>query len=327
MTPSKKELAELSLTDHFIPIPPPDRTGLNHPGQGSVVRGRTQKPGEISRLSGLCQFNFLPKRQDSRYKSVFRVKENGHSNGFSFFFSTFKSTFKSFFFLRDVMNVCRIPVVLFLTVAASGCMSSPMGDRALVDDSLPAAAASTPSTLDSEIDGEIGAVQDTRITAQDSEESEPIMPALLRFLDNHGASSQETEYLVEYVDLNEDGIDEALVLFSGEYWCGTGGCNMAVFEGTAEGYALVSNLSLVNAPVWVSSDRSSGWHDLIVAVSGGGIEPKHVALQFNGSRYPVNPSLERSVEPDLSSQTLFRSLNFKSIPTLESVSLVLHKQS
>ena len=33
------------------------------------------------------------------------------------------------------------------------------------------------------------------------------------------------------VDLNGDGIKDALVLLQGPYWCGTGGCSQLVFQG------------------------------------------------------------------------------------------------
>lgn len=227
------------------------------------------------------------------------------------------------------MNFKRIPFALLLTLTVSGCGSIAIGDRDAMNEPLPSATASESSVSEAESElassdaanpDEAKTDKTARITAQSPEELEPIMPALLRFLDNHGANPQETQYLVEYVDLNGDGLDEALVLLSGDYWCGTGGCNMAVFEGTPEGHTLVSNLSLVNAPVWVSSDRSSGWNDLIVKISGGGIETKHVALRFNGFRYPVNPSLEPAVDQAITenSQPLFRSLVFQNIPIVQS---------
>lgn len=238
------------------------------------------------------------------------------------------------------MNFERLPFVLLLAFAVSSCSLTAMGDRDTLDETLPAAAASAPSTSTSDLSpSENTTSEDVVVTDTAGEENEsntneiaslanqvseedvePVMPALLRFIDNRGANLEETEYRVEYVDLNEDGINEALVLLSGSYWCGTGGCNMAVFEGTTEGYSLSSNLSLINAPVWVSPTRSSGWNDLIVEISGGGIEAQHVALRFSGSRYPVNPSLEPAVNQEItqSSKALFRTRAVKSISMIQS---------
>jgi hypothetical protein len=43
----------------------------------------------------------------------------------------------------------------------------------------------------------------------------------------------------------------------------------------------------------VSPHRRNGWNDLIVFVSGGGIQPGYYAvLPFDGKKYPENPTIE-----------------------------------
>jgi hypothetical protein len=37
-----------------------------------------------------------------------------------------------------------------------------------------------------------------------------------------------TKYLAAFVDLNGDGVNEAIVYVIGRSWCGTGGCNMLI---------------------------------------------------------------------------------------------------
>lgn len=242
------------------------------------------------------------------------------------------------------MKLHQVPITLLLLATISGCGTVLTGDRPFENrdaspqakpesptsksqaSSEPAASDTSqaggdrlPTLVDSQADAAAIAI-DSETPSQAPGTADPLIPALLRFLDNHGADSEETEYQVEYIDLNNDGTDEALVLLSGQYWCGTGGCNLAIFEGTASGYELVSHLSLIHAPVWISSEITSGWRDLIVEVSGGGIEPRHVALKFNGSRYPINPSLEPEVDATLTrrSQALFRRGTFQKIPTVQS---------
>lgn len=80
-------------------------------------------------------------------------------------------------------------------------------------------------------------------------------------------------------------------------WCGSGGCTMLVFQGIEKGFRPVSQITLVREPVIVSETQTKGWRDIVVRVSGGGGETKNVALKFNGSTYPSNPSSEKALSP------------------------------
>jgi hypothetical protein len=89
-------------------------------------------------------------------------------------------------------------------------------------------------------------------------------------------------------DLNSDGQADAIVLLLGSSWCGSGGCNMLVFRGTQDGFTLVSASTIANEPIRVLPENTQGWKSLIVYSKGRG----HVLMQFNGTRYPLNPSLQ-----------------------------------
>jgi hypothetical protein len=93
------------------------------------------------------------------------------------------------------------------------------------------------------------------------------------------------------VDLNGDGIKDALVLLQGPFWYGTGGCTLLIFKGVKDGFKFVSSSSLIREPLLVSNARTRGWRDLVVDVSGGGLPAKKVALKFNGREYSPNPSV------------------------------------
>lgn len=102
------------------------------------------------------------------------------------------------------------------------------------------------------------------------------------------------DYQVNWVDLNNDGIDEALVLLQGMEWCGSGGCTFLVLAGQPEkdgvlSYNIVSQSTVTRAPIRVSEIENQGWKNLIVH---SGSEDK--LLVFDGKRYPPNPSLEPS---------------------------------
>ena len=129
-----------------------------------------------------------------------------------------------------------------------------------------------------------------------SSQAEPVTnPVLIKALETYiakqVANPKETQYRIAEIDLNGDKKKDALVLLQDSYWCGTGGCSMLVFTNKNNDFKLVSSISLVRAPVIVSETKTKNWRDIIVHVSGGGGETKNVALKFNGSSYPTNPSM------------------------------------
>ena len=118
----------------------------------------------------------------------------------------------------------------------------------------------------------------------------------IRLAINAGDSARATEsvgrYFYNLVDLNGDGRPEALVYLMGQEFCGTGGCNLLVFQSGDNGYRLRAEISPVNNPIIVSRQQTRGWNDLILYVAGGGItRGYYVRLSFNGQGYPANPTV------------------------------------
>ena len=105
------------------------------------------------------------------------------------------------------------------------------------------------------------------------------------------AKSQGDEQMPPYkssrFDLNSDGTDDAIVLLTGSFWCGSGGCTMLVFKGLNENFELVSSTSVTLEPIRVLEQPSNGWAGLIVHSRGHG----EALLRFNGTSYPGNPSM------------------------------------
>jgi hypothetical protein len=98
------------------------------------------------------------------------------------------------------------------------------------------------------------------------------------------------------VDLNDDGILDAVVLLRNGY-CGSGGCDLLILRGHGGGFTLVSESTISNQPIKVSRERRHGWHTLLVLVQGGGIQSGMVVMPFNGRRYPFNPSVQPRATP------------------------------
>lgn len=109
-------------------------------------------------------------------------------------------------------------------------------------------------------------------------------------------AEENVRLLYNYVDLNDDGTDEVFVYLEGPFVCGTGGCSAVLFRQENGKYLPLTRFSLVRTPVIVSEEKTNGYRDLIFYVAGGGIEDFFARLQFNGTTYPSNPSIEPKVE-------------------------------
>lgn len=94
-------------------------------------------------------------------------------------------------------------------------------------------------------------------------------------------------YRYAWVKLGDGGQTGALVLLDGDY-CGSAGCNLLVLRSTGKGLTLVSSSTICNEPIGVLAERQHGLRTLIVNTSDKG----EVLMRFNGSRYPLNPSMQ-----------------------------------
>jgi hypothetical protein len=109
---------------------------------------------------------------------------------------------------------------------------------------------------------------------------------------------EKLRYYYNEVDLNDDGIYEIFVLVVGPFVCGTGGCSAVIFKKQKGEYKLLSRFSLVRNPVIISNKKTKGYKDIIMKVSGGGIESFFAELKFDGTTYPRNPSVQPKIKPD-----------------------------
>ncbi|SHL88713.1 hypothetical protein [Vreelandella subglaciescola] len=101
----------------------------------------------------------------------------------------------------------------------------------------------------------------------------------------------EVRYFQAEEDLNDDGTPEVIVHIVGPQVCGSGGCETLVFSREAEELTLVAEITLTRPPVIVAEASTHGWHDLGVAVSGGGESGSYARLRYDGEQYPSNPTV------------------------------------
>ncbi|MEL6747433.1 MAG: hypothetical protein AAFO79_06455, partial [Pseudomonadota bacterium] len=93
------------------------------------------------------------------------------------------------------------------------------------------------------------------------------------------------------VDLNADGIGEALVYLSGETWCVRTGCTLLILRDQGRGFWPFAEIKRVKLPVVLAHTSSRGWRDLLVRTGGGGMKRMAVKLAFGGDGYPANASV------------------------------------
>jgi hypothetical protein len=118
----------------------------------------------------------------------------------------------------------------------------------------------------------------------------PLSTHLQRSVDDI-TNDNDSVFSSAYTDLNDDGLEDALVLLQGIQWCGSGGCTLLIFKNLGQSYQLVTKTTVTNTPISVANTESNGWKDIIVWSRGSGF----VLLSFNGDTYPRNPSLQPPV--------------------------------
>ena len=100
------------------------------------------------------------------------------------------------------------------------------------------------------------------------------------------------------LDLNADGVRDAVAVIDDRRWCGSGGCSFLVLAGRPDGtFRLVSASTVTREPILLLPDRAHGWHTLAVSVGGGGKAPCQVLMRFDGAGYPRNPTLIACASP------------------------------
>lgn len=104
-------------------------------------------------------------------------------------------------------------------------------------------------------------------------------------------SNDDVRYYYNRLDLNGDGRLETIVFLTGPKLCGSGGCSAVIFKQENSQYEKLSEFTLVNTPIIISNKKTNGYKDIIMQVSGGGIEPFYAHLRYDGVTYPSNPSL------------------------------------
>lgn len=129
-------------------------------------------------------------------------------------------------------------------------------------------------------------------------ETEPDLKLEEAFSKEYGLKRGEDKvrYYYNRIDLNGDGKPETFVYLTGPTVCGTGGCSALIVQKADGQYKIASRFSLVRPPIIIRDQVTNGWKNIIMYVSGGGMEGRYKELIFNEGTYPQNPSIQPDVK-------------------------------
>lgn len=136
----------------------------------------------------------------------------------------------------------------------------------------------------------------SRVEHQSSQNqrNEALEKVIVDYLDYHQDQDGKLVYYYNNIDLNGDNIEELFVYLLGQSVTGSGGSTALIVD--KESNKVISDFSLVQNPIIISKEKTNGWNDIIMQVSGGGSKLSYVKMKFNGKEYPSNPSIEPLLE-------------------------------
>lgn len=106
---------------------------------------------------------------------------------------------------------------------------------------------------------------DARGNFDETASKEGTLKAYLQTMDD----GTDTSYVVAFRDLNNDGVDDAIVYLLGGSWCGSGGCTTLILRQERGSWKVVSKITIVRPSIRVLESTLNGWHDIGVWVQGG----------------------------------------------------------
>ncbi len=123
---------------------------------------------------------------------------------------------------------------------------------------------------------------------QGPSQTEPLSKFLRGYITVPTQEKETTRYSAAFVDLRDDGAQEAIVYLSSEGWCGTGGCTMLILSPEGTSYRVVTRIPAVRLPIRMLTTKTNGWHDVTVVA---GKRLYEAILPFDGKKYPGNASM------------------------------------
>ena len=121
--------------------------------------------------------------------------------------------------------------------------------------------------------------------------------AITQFLAHEKAAGPDARHVVERIDLNGDGRDDALVLLQSRRYCNARGCTLLVFERVGDAYQLHSRLLLGRTPLIAAESHTGGWRDLVAPMTSASAGMRLMVVKHTGRGYPDDPAQLAAVPP------------------------------
>jgi hypothetical protein len=101
-------------------------------------------------------------------------------------------------------------------------------------------------------------------------------------------------YIYNKADLNGDGTPEIIVYVESSRICRPGGCQLFILQEKKGNYEVLNDLSPSHGAIYVGEQKTSGWNDIIIEVSGAGADGSSgssgdthcILLRSDGKKYP-----------------------------------------
>ncbi len=172
---------------------------------------------------------------------------------------------------------CGIFSIVMLLMLVAGCGGAAGEDK-----------------LETGVQGTEQELEEVFLSADEDEEVLVIMeeyaeetpyPELAEFLINYYQIPEEyqseTRYYYNYVDLNDDGVDEIFAFVIGEYTEVSYGDPALILWEEGETFGVVESFEGIQTPVTISDQLTNGWHDIIYREYGLGAEDGYRICRFN----------------------------------------------
>ncbi len=116
-----------------------------------------------------------------------------------------------------------------------------------------------------------------------------IEQAMAQFL-AHDRGGKDVRHVVERIDLNGDGRDDALVLLQSRRHCSARGCTLLVFERVDDAFELHSRLLLGRTPLIATESHTGGWRDLVAPMTSPTAGMRLMVVKHTARGYPDDPA-------------------------------------
>ncbi len=150
----------------------------------------------------------------------------------------------------------------------------------------------------------VPAIKDSVKTSEDSlalKVKDYINSQYLKPEDLKTIAPAERKFNISEIDLNNDGKKEIFINFFTPYFCGSGGCSLALLDSDLK---LINRFTVTRTPITIDSKTENGWK--VLWIQDGNAWKK---LPHTNGKYPSNPSLISATKetPETNSIKIFES--------------------